>query len=216
MDDYAFYLQALLDLYEATFKVKYLKKALFLGNEIIRLFGDDSQGGFFLTGWDAEELLVRSKEIYDGAYPSGNSTLALNFIRLYHLTLNNQWLVKTSESFKTFAVSIDQHPSSYAQMLSAFDYSLGPSQEIVIAAPVHDAAVTGMLEELNQKFLPLAVTILNIEKSAQSKELLHLLPWLKEQTALEGKPAVYICQDHVCQLPIRDGDKFKEILEGLR
>ena len=122
IEDYAFFIHGLIDLYEATFNPDYLREAKHLANDMLRLFWDDASGGFFFTAGDAEKLLVRPKEIYDGAIPSGNSIAALDLIRLGRLTMEKGFEAKAESLFKTFSNEISQNPNAYPQMLIAKNF----------------------------------------------------------------------------------------------
>jgi len=101
-----------------------------LTEDMIKLFWDDKEGGFFFTATDAEKLLIREKEIYDGAIPSGNSVAALDLLRMGRLTLNRDWEKKAEEYFKVFGRELSSGPSAYAQSLMALDFAIGPSRDV--------------------------------------------------------------------------------------
>ena len=212
LDDYAFVVYALLDLYEATFQWDYLKLADQLSRDMIDRFWDKEKGGFFFTAHDAEDLLFRAKEIYDGALPSGNSLAALNLIRLYHMTLQPEWQKKVDDLFKAFGQDIEGHPSAYAQMLIAFDFCLGPSQEIVIADARDTSSAEAMHKEIYKYFIPNKVVIFR-PADEKSKDLFKLLPFITEQKPISGKTTAYVCKNHVCKQPVNEITEFRHILE---
>lgn len=211
--DYAFFIHALLDLYEATFDVVYLKEAKGLAEIMLKFFWDDAQGAFFFTASDAEELILRQKEIYDGAIPSGNSIAALDLIRLGHLTLNGQWEKKAEEIFDVFASEISQRPSAYAQMLIALDFMLGPSREIVIADSPAKTTAPQILKRVYQIFLPNKVVVFRPSSGRELEEVTAVIPFVKEQIPLHNQTTVYVCENHVCKLPTNDLKKLEELLK---
>ncbi|MCA9407701.1 MAG: thioredoxin domain-containing protein [Candidatus Omnitrophica bacterium] len=213
LDDYAFFIYGLIELYQTTFDEKYLNKALELQQVMVQIFWDKARGGFFFTAQGSEDVLFRQKEIYDGAVPAGNSIAALNLIVLYHLTLDEKWQDLAAQIFQAFAQEIKKNPSSYAQMLSAFDFFVGPSQEIVIAEVVKDQNVSNFLKVINEFFLPNKVLLMH---PAQGNEMIEKIsPFIKSQTATESKTTVYLCENHVCKLPIIDEEILRNTLEKL-
>ncbi|MEI7998510.1 MAG: thioredoxin domain-containing protein [Candidatus Omnitrophota bacterium] len=154
LEDYAFLISGLLDLYEANFKEEYLRKAKELAEDMVRLFEDKDYGGFFLTAQDAPELITRPKDIYDGAIPSGNSVAAYVLLRLNRLTLEDKWLFIAEGSFKVFAASIEENPSAYTFALCALDSYLGPSLTITLEASQDDSILAQMRRVLYKHFIP--------------------------------------------------------------
>jgi len=215
IEDYAFYVHGLLELYEATLDVEYLRESFRLMDDTIRMFWDDKEGGFYFTAVDAEKLLFRQKEAYDGAIPSGNSYAALNLIRLYHITLNANFESSAETIFNHFAGEIMRRPSAYSQMLSAFDYAVGPSQEIIFATEAKDKNLNEMLQTLHTYYLPNKVVVLREGNNKRTKELLNLAPFIKNQSPIERKTTAYVCENHQCQLPVTTPEKLKQILMKL-
>jgi uncharacterized protein YyaL (SSP411 family) len=148
LEDYAFFVHGLFDLYEASFDPRYLKEAKRLSEEMIRLFWDEERGGFFFTATDGEKLIVRQKEIYDGAIPSGNSLAALDLLRVGRLTMEKEFEKKAERLFNAFSAVIQQNPEAYVQILVALDFALGPSREIVIAGGESQGETRALLREV--------------------------------------------------------------------
>jgi len=211
LEDYAFFIQGLLDLYEATFESPVLEKAKRLTTEMVRLFWDEKGGGFFMIGFDAQRLLVRQKELYDGAIPSGNSVAASVLLRVGRLTMEKSFEEKAQTLFKGFSEEISQHPSAYPQLLQAFDFALGPSYEIVIAGASADPVTQEMIRAVYQRFLPNKVVALH-PPGKEGAAIEILIPFLKEQKALHGKPTAYVCQNYACDLPITDLEELRRNL----
>ncbi|NIP36568.1 MAG: thioredoxin domain-containing protein, partial [Thermoplasmata archaeon] len=132
LDDHAYLVWGLLELYGATFDNAYLERAIQVNATMLDHFWDAEEGGLFLTADDAEELLVRQKETYDGAMPSGNSVAMLNVLRLSHLTGDAGLAERASEMGRAFSTEAGRLPSGFAQMMSALDLALGDGQEVVI------------------------------------------------------------------------------------
>ncbi|HLF18136.1 MAG TPA: thioredoxin domain-containing protein [Candidatus Omnitrophota bacterium] len=216
LDDHAFLVAGLLDLYEASFNVHYLQRAFALAEDMVELFWDEESGGFFFTGNDAEKLIYRSKELYDGAIPSGNSVAALVMVRLYHISLDKKWQQRYEKLLTHFSAEVSQAPQAYTQMLMAFDFALGPSQEIVLSAGKDDKYNEALLEEIFQRFIPSRIVLSRRETDKSTKELLQLAPFVKDQLPINGKTTVYLCENHVCQLPVHEAQQLKDLLNKIR
>ena len=212
LEDHAFFIHGLIDLYEATFNPVYLAEAKRLTQEMDRLFWDEKKGGFFLTGQDAEKLLVRQKEIYDGAIPSGNSVAALDLIRIGRLTMERRWEDKAQELMRGFSEQLWQNPAAYPQMMIALDFALGPSQELVIAGQVGSPDVQEMVRQIYRPFLPNKVVAFHPEGKG-GREIEALVPFLKDQVAQGGKATVYVCENYACNLPTTSGEQLQALLE---
>ena len=200
LEDYAFFIQGLIDLYEASFESKYLKHADELTKLAIALFEDKNDGGFFLTAEDAEKLLVRPKEIYDGAIPSGNSVMALNLARLSKITTNSKYEKKLSRLFFAFAGFVEKNPQGAEVLLHALDFMLASPLELVVAGDSKKQETQIMLREINRRFLPSKV-LLFTDTSKTDDTLLQLVPFLENQKAIEGKATFYACQNQTCDKP---------------
>jgi uncharacterized protein YyaL (SSP411 family) len=191
LEDYAFFINGLLDLYETSFEDKYLKEAKELAEQMIVLFEDKEQGGFFLTGHDAPALIVRPKEIYDGAIPSGNSLAAYLLNRLYLMSSEERWLYSLESILKTFSKAIEQSPSAYTYALCAFDFYSGPALNLVLEGPPKDTVIAEMKKIVYKHFIPNKVVIF---KSTDSSAQAH------------------VCQGKACQKPVQQIQLFEDQL----
>ncbi len=201
LEDYAFLVHGLVDLYQVAFDPKYLAEAKRLTAEMVRLFWDEQKGGFFLTGADAEKLLVRQKELYDGAIPSGNSVAALDLLRVGRLTAEKGLEEKAARLMEAFGAQVGRQPSAFPQLLIALDFGIGPSREVVIAGKPEDPAVREMLKLARGSFFPNQVVTFHPPGEA-------------DFPLLEGKPTAYVCQNYACNLPTTDLKKLKELLNS--
>ena len=213
IEDYAFLIHGLLDLYEATFQLDYLKLGITLSDDMVKLFWDAERGGLYFTARDAEEILFRQKEAYDGAVPSGNSVAALDLVRIGHVTFNDHWEEMARALFDVFAGQMTRQPSSHAQMLSAFDFALGPSREIVIAASGKEDSLPEMIKEIYGRFMPNKVVLMRPASGSDADELNAISPFTKNQLAVQAQTTVYVCEDRVCKLPVAHPRKLAELLE---
>ncbi len=209
LDDYAFLTWGLIELYEATFKVQYLKRALNLTDRVIQHFQDEKDGGFYFTSDKAEELIYRKKEIYDGAVPSGNSVAMLNLLRLGKMTGNEGYEEKAAHIAKSFSGTILNAPLAYTQFLGALDFALGPSSEVVIAGDLEADETKAMLLALRRNFIPGKVII---HRPDGESEIVNLVEFTRYLSSTEGKATAYVCRNYRCLPPVTDAVKMLEML----
>jgi hypothetical protein len=208
LDDYAFLVWGLIDLYETVFDVKYLKTALQLNQVMMQHFWDKDQGGFFFSADDAEALLLRRKEFYDGAIPSGNSIAMLNLLRLMHLSGQAELEEWAWDLARGFAAAGEQ-PLGHSMLLCSLDYALGPASEIALVGSLQDADIIEMLQAIRSRFLPNKSTVL-----VCGEEIREIAPFTKNLAQEVGKTTAYVCTDHVCSLPATSPEKMMKLLEN--
>ncbi len=199
LNDYAFFVQGLLDLYEATFDVRYLGEAIRLNDRMLELFRDKRNGGLFFTVKDGEELLLRQKEIYDGAIPSGNSVAALNLLRLYRITGREDLGEAAREILKTFSGQVAAYPAGYTQLIQALDFRLGPAFEVVIAGKPDARDTRQMIGALQREFIPNKVVLLR--PPGEGNEITAIALFTANQTGIDNLATAYVCQDYACRAP---------------
>lgn len=210
LDDYAYFVWGLIDLYEATFETKYLKTALELNKQMIENFWDEKGGGLFFGGKRNEQLIAQTKEIYDGATPSGNSVALFNMLRLGRVAGNPGLGKMADQIMKAFGETINQYPSGYTQFMCALDFALGPTKEIVIAGEPDQKDTQQILQEIGKRFLPRKVLLLN---SLKDKSLGEIAGFVKEQKPIENKATVYICENYACKAPANEINKIIQLLD---
>ena len=209
LDDYAFTVHALIELYEATFNVVYLTEAIDLNENMIKLFKDENQGGLFLYGVDGEELISRPKDIYDGAMPSGNSVATLNMLRLARLTANSKLEDEAALQFNAFALKVKTIESAHAYFMTALLYSKTPGKDIIISGETKASGTKDMIKEINSVYMPFATVVLN----NGDKRLISINSELNEHKQLIGKTTAYICENYTCKEPITDLEKFSQAIK---
>ncbi len=211
--DYAFFIWGLLELYQATFKTDYLKKALELEDMFIESYWDDEEGGFFLAARDDDELPLKVKEIDDGAVPSANSAAALNLLKLARITGKKELAEKAEAIGRSFAGNITGNPAAYTYYLSALDFQLGPVFEVVIAGDRNNPETRKMLQKLNSPFIPGAVFLFKDTGNKEERENLEeIAPLTRGKEKLDGKTTVYVCRDYTCLAPVTDPQKALSLL----
>jgi len=211
VDDYAFFISALIELYETVFDIRYLETALELNRFFIRHFWDSGNGGFYFTADDTEEILVRKKEIYDAAVPSGNSVAMLNLLRLGRITGDPDLEEKAVQTGCAFANTVSEYPAAYAQLMVAVDFAAGPPCEVVIAGDSQAEDTKTMLQTLMSQFQPNKVVLLRPAEQ-QSPDIDRISGFTKSYGSPDGKARAYICRDRNCQLPTSDIAKMLEML----
>jgi len=213
VDDYAFLIWGLLELYEATFEVRYLRAALDLNKDFMERFWDGHAGGFFFTAEDSESLLMRKKEAYDGATPSGNSVAALDLLRLGRITADESLERRAEQIGRTFSGSIRQFPSAYTQMLIATEFAVGPSREIVIAGRPGAADTEEMLRGLRSLYLPNKIVVFRPSGDGAA-QIEAIAQYTKHEQTLDNRATAYVCVNYNCELPTADPKKMVDLLEA--
>ena len=213
IDDYTFFIWGLLELYEATFKTKYLKIALDLNNDLDKYFWDKESGGYYFSSEKEEALLIRQKEIYDGAIPSGNSIAMQNLLKLSVITGEQNLKEKAVKISQVFSKNIKQSPMAYTQFLSSSDQLLNPSLEIIIAGDINSPDTNSMLDALRKKYLPNKVLILKNNESRSSSGI-KFPNYIEGCKQIENKSTVYVCTNFTCNVPFTDITKVLELLDS--
>ena len=205
LDDYAFFIWGLLELYEATFNVTYLTEAVQLSNIMVDEFWDITNGGFFLGSESSEKLIVRAKTGYDGAMPSGNSVAAMNCSKLNRITGETKWAEISDKIFMTFSNEIQKTPSGYASMVNAFLFNIDSPKEIVIVGSSNDDETIKAIKKIKSEYVPSKVIIFK-DTDDELNKLSPLAKWTVTQETIDEKTTYYICQDFACKIPTTDLD----------
>jgi len=213
LDDYAFFVQGLLDLYEATGTPRWLREAHRLTEMQIELFRDRDQGGFFDTTGDDPFLLVRIREQYDGAEPTGNSIAAMNLLRLAEMTDNQEWKREAERIFDSVAQTLERRPLVMPQMAAALEFSSSKPLQVVLATRHGDQDGELLVREVFGTYTPNKV-VLHIDGGETQEELAKLVPFVKNLTMKEGRPTAFVCRDYVCTLPTTDPQVLAGLLSG--
>jgi uncharacterized protein YyaL (SSP411 family) len=197
VDDYAFLIWGLIELYEATFKNEYLNQALELNAEMIELFWDKDEGGLFIYCSDAENLITRPKEIYDGATPSGNSVATLNFLRLARITDDSTLDEIAKLQFKSFGGSINEMPMGHTLFLMAVYLRITPPVDITLAGEPGKEDLLQLTNTVNNGFRPNMIVTQN----------------RPGKNPVNGKATAYVCKDFSCMPPITDNEQLAQTLD---
>jgi uncharacterized protein len=210
-DDYAFVIQGLLDLYEASFDVEWLKFASQLQETQDRLFFDENNGGYFSTSGKDESVFLRMKDDNDGAEPAASSVAALNLLRLSQFRGDNGMAERARKTIDAFATTLSHFPSAMPQMLVALDYSLSKPRQIVIAGKKDAQETKALLKEVHLHFLP--KTVLFLADGAEGQKYLgEKNEAVRAMSPIDGKPAAYVCENFICKAPVTDPKQLIELL----
>lgn len=213
VDDYAFLIFGLIELYETTYIPDYLKKAIKLNDDLLRLFNDEAKGGLFLYGSDSEQLIKRPKEIYDGATPSGNSVAAYNLFRLARLTGKHELEDEGFRILNSFGSDITQFPHSHSFSLIALLFAHARTQEIVLVGNPEAAEMLDMINTIQQGFRPNTITLVYSDKHTDLEEI---VPFVKDYHMVDNKTTAYVCENFSCLAPVTSTDELHKILDNTK
>lgn len=211
LDDYAFFTWGLIELYETTFEVSYLKTALELMDILDTKFRDKEDGGFFSTSDEETDMLFPKKEIYDGAIPSGNSVAMQNLLRLGRMIGSSELNERAIEIEQAFSKTVSRSPSEYTMLMQALDFARGPSSEVVIAGSLKKDDTKGMLQALKHEFIPNSVVIFR-PTDEESPEITGLAGYTADLKDIEGKATAYVCRDYTCKQPTTHLEEMLDML----
>lgn len=209
LDDYAFMASGLLELYRSTFDGQWLRWAEDICGTMVTLFWDSAEGGFYDTSGKDPSILVRSKEAYDGAEPTGNAVAAMVLLQLHRLTNDDRWNTYAVRTLKYFSVLLEQSPQIMPQLMAAIEYHRTPQEHLVIAAERPQDAVP-FVQTASQFFRPhLDLIVLTGE---ERQRFVQRFPFMTGMTASEGKAVGHLCRDLSCALPTTDPEILREQL----
>ena len=210
-DDYAFVIKALLDLYEASFDIEWLKLAVQLQETQDRLFFDEKNGGYFSTSGKDASVFLRMKDDNDGAEPAASSVAALNLLRLSQVRDDPQLTERARKTIDAFATTLSNFPSAMPQTLVALDVSLSKPRQIVIAGKKDAPETKALLKEVHRHFLPKTILLL-ADGSDGQKYLGEKNEAIRTMSTVEKKSAAYVCENFTCKAPVTDSNKLAELV----
>jgi uncharacterized protein YyaL (SSP411 family) len=210
-DDYAFVIQGLLDLYEASFDVEWLKFAVELQETQNRLFFDEKNGGYFSTTGRDKNVVLRMKDDNDSAEPAASSIAALNLLRLSQIRGDKELEERAKKTISAFSPTLSRFSSAMPQMLVALDFSLSFSRQIVIAGKPDAPETKTLLAEVHRHFLPNKILLLADGADGQ-KYLGEKLEALRAMSTVKGKPAAYVCENFTCKAPVTEPKALGKLL----
>jgi uncharacterized protein YyaL (SSP411 family) len=209
LDDYAGFVQGLIDLYEAAFDPRDLQLAVQLARKMIELFEDREGGGFFSTAGGDASLVMRVKDDYDGAEPSGNSLAALDLLRLAAITGDSGFRESAERTLAAFARKMSEQPAGLPQMLVGYLWSIGKPVQVILAGERRAADTRALAEAVHRRFLPNRVMAMASDSGGDSPGE------TRGMSMVEGRATAYLCENFACQLPVNTLEKFELMLDEL-
>jgi len=200
LEDYAFFAEGLLTLFETTGESRWLKEALALADRMVEEFWDSEGGGFFFTGKSHEDLIVRSKDYFDNATPSGNSVAAIVLLRLATLTGRENYRNLATAVLSEIGDQVRRYPSGFGYALSAADFLLSTPKEVAIVGK-DEADIRPMLAETWRRYLPNKVIAAGFGEEPKAAQV---TPLLENRPLVNGLPTAYVCEHFTCKQPVTD------------
>ena len=212
IDDYSFFIWGLLNLYESTFKSEYLEQAIDLCDIMIKDFWDKNSGGFFVGAIGSEKLIIRAKDSYDGAIPSGNSVAVMNLNRISHFTGDTKWSELANKTLRAFTESSKKTPTGFSHMISAYMSIINSSKEIVVVGKGNQNETKEILKKIHSLHISNRVIIFkNINKKNNIEKIAS---WTKGYSMVDSSATIYVCENFSCKLPTNDWEVAKKYLEN--
>jgi uncharacterized protein YyaL (SSP411 family) len=211
LEDYALFTAVLLDLYEAQFDRRDLDVAVRLAEKQCALF-EDAAGGFFHSPAGDRSVILRLKEDYDGAEPSGNSVAILNLLRLAQFTGRADFRASAERALAAFAARLSRMPAALPAMLTACEFYLASPRQIVVAGPRDDPATRALLGAFHARFVANRIVLL-IDDDETRRAFARAIPAIESMRPAAGQPSAYVCRDYACQLPVTGAAQLAELLQ---
>ena len=210
-DDHALMASACLTLYETTFELRWFEQARALADELLRLFRDEERGGFFQTATDAERLVIRPKELYDNAVPSGNSVAAEVLLRLWLLTGEAGYEAAGRSALSLVRDAMAGAPTAFGHALSALDLYVGPAREVAIVGDPSASDTRALVEEITGRvYRPNVVLAVGRPGDDHAR---RTVPLLRDREVRDGAATAYVCEGFVCRLPVIEVDALRAQLD---
>ena len=207
LDDYAYLVYGLIELYESSFDEKYFQASVELTKTMIKEFWDKESGGFFLTAKSADNSVPKLKQSYDGAVPSGNSVALYNLLRLARISGETEFEIYANKMLKIFSDEVNDQPLGHTFMLVGLKFALGPTFNIILVGDPSDKNTVAIIAALRKEYLPnLTINLWTPEKKSTIPGMVY--------EKIDGKPTVYICRDQTCMPPTNNVDKILELLKS--
>jgi uncharacterized protein YyaL (SSP411 family) len=211
LEDHAMVAAALVEVYEATFERRWLDGARGLADDMLALFWDDALEGFYDTGRDHEQLIVRPRNLFDNAVPAGTSVAIETLLRLAVLTGETTYESRALAALRPLADLMARHPSGFGRFLSALDFHLGPKVEVALVTPGREGGAESLAAEVFGRYLPNRVVV---GARAGDGAAAAGIPLLEGRGAVDGKPTAYVCRNYACELPVTDTAALARQLEA--
>jgi len=209
LEDYAFFISGLINMYEAGYEIKHLTLAIELNKLVIEKFYDNSSAGFFDVERNEKDILLKTKDTYDGAEPSGNSIQVGNLLKLGYMTDDQDLSDKADRCLNIFSEDLRRLPFSSPQMLCDLSFLLNTPKEIIISGNKDTDEFKKLNEVICKEYIP------NSVKLHAAEELGKISPFIENITGKKNesnKAEVFVCENYKCELPVNDPEVLKEKL----
>lgn len=210
LDDYAYLLDALIAVYEATFEHIWIERAIWIADRMIELFWDSQDGGFFFTSNDHEVLIARTKDYSDNALPSGNSIAVTSLLKLHIITGDKRYEQKAVDVLKLVAKAMERFPGGFGQMLCALDLYLHPPTEVALLGRYQSEDTKAMLGTVYKQFRPVVVVCASPDEDSRLNS-----PLLAGREMIDGKATAYVCKNSVCKPPTTSVEELEKQLNSI-
>jgi uncharacterized protein YyaL (SSP411 family) len=214
LDDYAFMIWGLIELYGATGEVRWLRRALRLQEVQDTFFHDAEGGGYWMTPADGDALLVRRKEGHDGALPSGNAAALFNLLRLALLLGRPEYGERARGVLRAFATQVRHHPIGSTMFLCGVDFALSGGRSVIVAGEPDQPDTEAMLAAVRGTYAP--TTVLHLRTTDNARDLAALVPFTAHLAPLEDRATAWLCENYACSPPITDPVELKDRLLTVR
>jgi hypothetical protein len=215
LDDYSYFINALVTLYEATFNERWIEEAVRLADLLLAHFEDHDRGGFYFTADDHEQLIARNKDLHDASVPSGNAMAATALIRLGKLCGRTDYLQAAGRTLAVAAAVMERSPAGAGQMLIALDMWLGPMQELVLIGGADDTANQSLIESLMQSYLPNSVRAHRRGGTPPAAHSPALDSLFTGRIVGDQQPSLFVCENSTCQAPISGRQEIAAALKRM-
>ncbi len=209
LEDYAFFIDGLVTLFEASGEEHWLEEALVLTATMLDEFWDEKEGGFFFTGRSHEDLIVRSKDYFDNATPSGNSVAAEVLLKIGLLTEDADYHRRATSILRLMATSLRRYPSGFGRLLCALDFHLGSPKEIALIGDLESAQTQALRDVIWSTYVANKVVA---QASPENQKLAGISPLLRNRAPVNGKPTAFVCEHFTCKTPTSSPEELKSQL----
>src|SRR6185295_16953614 len=211
LEDYAYVIEGLLAVYEATFELRFFTQAHSLAKTMISRFWDEQDGGFYFTSSDHEELITRTKDYFDNATPSGNSVSAMALLKLGLLTQEQNYSRCAVTILRALRPAMSRYPSAFGYMLSALDFYLSEPKEIALVGALDSHEARSFVEEIYSRYIPNKIIAGCEPGDEQAADAIRLLVG---RSAINGDTTAYVCRNYMCLEPTTKVEELASRLEA--
>jgi len=207
LDDYAYLLWGMMELYQSTFKPRHFTGAISLADEMLRLFWDKERDGLYFSPRGSGPLPLRHKFAFDGVLPSGNAVAAMNLLRIGRLTARPVYEEKAAAIGKAFCGPLEQKPGSYTHLISVFNMAFNPGAKVIIAGDPSREDLLSMISAFRRSFVPNTVAAF-IPSTAKTPSIARLIPYARDVQTFDGRATAYVFEDYLCRAPTTDPEEM--------